>query len=133
MRFLVRLVSVVVATAKPADRYLSQQAARAGAALLLLVSLLCGIVFAQGNSPVQLRNFIDQQVGGIDKLKVPSTNADIPVPRLPDGTVPYRYQTTEAKRYLGKLLFHGPVRSARIDKNTGQPKDLPEGRTSAEL
>src|SRR5262249_41996534 len=115
------------ATAKPVDRYLSQPAARAGAALLLLISLLGGIVFAQGNSTEQLRNFIDQQVGGIQKLMVPATNADIPVPRLADGTVPYRYQTTEAKRYLGKLLFHDPVRPARVNINQGQPLDLPAG------
>jgi cytochrome c peroxidase len=74
-----------------------------------------------------LRIFISQQVGGLNKLKVPATNADIPVPRQPDGTVNYRYQTTEAKRYLGKLLFHDPVRSARINTNQGQPVDLPAG------
>jgi len=66
-------------------------------------------------------------VDGIDKLKVPAKDADIPVPRLPDGTVAYRYQTTEAKRYLGKLLFHDPVRTARVNINTGQPLDLPAG------
>jgi cytochrome c peroxidase len=38
-----------------------------------------------------------------------------------------RYQTTEAKRYLGKLLFHDPVRTARININQGQPVDLPAG------
>ncbi len=75
----------------------------------------------------QIREYIDQQVGGIDKLKVPPTDADIPVPRQADGTVNYRYQTTEAKRYLGKLLFHDPVRTARININTGQPVDLPAG------
>jgi hypothetical protein len=88
---------------------------------------LCGGVAAQGDSPTQLRQFIDQQVGGIAKLMVPATNADIPVPRQPDGTVAYRFQTTEAKRYLGKLLFHDPVRSARVNINTGQPLDLPTG------
>jgi len=54
----------------------------------LAVSLLCSLVaVAQGDSPTQLRRFIDQQVGGIDKLKVPATDADIPLPRLPDGNV----------------------------------------------
>src|SRR5581483_8517741 len=80
-----------------------------------------------GNSAAAVRQLIDQQVGGIDKLKVPATNADIPVQKQPDGTVAYRYQTTEAKRYLGKLLFHDPVRTARININTGQPVDLPAG------
>src|SRR5215467_6384761 len=109
-----------------------KQMTRAGSVGLLLLSLSCGVFAAQdddarGNSPTQLRQFIGQQVGGIDKLKVPATNAAIPVPKQPDGTVNYRYQTTEAKRYLGKLLFHDPVRSARIgpETNQGQPVPLP--------
>ena len=88
---------------------------------------MCGVAAAQGNSPTQLRRFIDQQVGGIDKLKVPATDADIPLPRRPDGTVNPRYQTTEAKRFLGKMLFHDPIRTARININKGQPLDLPAG------
>jgi hypothetical protein len=64
--------------------------------------------------PIQLRQFIDQQVGGVNKFKVPATDADIPLPRLPNGSVNPRYRTTEEKRYLGKLLFHDPVRTARI-------------------
>jgi Di-haem cytochrome c peroxidase len=92
------------------------------------LSLICGAVAADNeDSPTQLRRFIGQQVGGIDKLKVPARDLDIPVPRQPDGTVNYRYQTTEAKRFLGKLLFHDPVRTARININTGQPLDLPAG------
>jgi cytochrome c peroxidase len=114
-------------TTTPVDRHLFQtQVARARALGLLLLSL-CGVAAAQGNSPTQLRQFIDQQVGGIDKLKVPATDAAIPLPRMPDGTVNPRYQTTEAKRYLGKLLFHDPVRAARINISTGQPVDLPAG------
>ncbi len=74
-----------------------------------------------------LRQLIGQQVGGIDKLKVPATDAGIPLPKQPDGTVNPRYQTTEAKRYLGKLLFHDPVRTVRININQGQPVDLPAG------
>ena len=83
------------------------------------------------NRGSQLRSFIGQQVGGIDKLMVPATNADIPVPMpMRFGTPiqpPDRYKTTEAKRYLGKLLFHDPVRTARINKNEKQPVDLPAG------
>jgi Di-haem cytochrome c peroxidase len=78
----------------------------------------------------ELREFIARQVGGIDKLMVPAKDADIPVPAPRAGTPPEykdRYTTTEAKRYLGKLLFHDPVRTARIDKNQGQPVDLPMG------
>jgi len=115
--------------ANPVGRHLFQkQIARAGAVGLVLVSLF-GVAAAADDdaSPSQLRRFIDQQVGGIDKLKVPATDAAIPVPKQPDGTVNYRYQTTEAKRYLGKLLFHDPVRTARININQGQPVDLPAG------
>ena len=74
-----------------------------------------------------MRQFIEQQVGGLSKLVVPRTNAEIPVSRQADKTVNPRYQTTEAKRYLGKLLFHDPVRTARININQGQPVELPAG------
>src|SRR5271165_6750197 len=83
-------------TSKPVYRHMFQtQVARAGALGLLLITL-CGVAAAQGDSPTQLREYIGQQVGGIDKLKVPATDAAIPVPKQPDGTVNYRYQTTEA-------------------------------------
>jgi hypothetical protein len=74
-----------------------------------------------------LRSYIGEQVGGLQKLEVPLRNEDLPLPRAADGSVPYRYEQTEAKRYLGKLLFHDPIRTNRIDINTGQPKDLPAG------
>jgi hypothetical protein len=67
-------------TSKPVDRHLLQtQVARSGALGLLLISL-CGVAAAQGDSPTQLRQFISQQVGGLNKLTVPATNAEIPVP-----------------------------------------------------
>jgi cytochrome c peroxidase len=72
-----------------------------------------------GDGTSWLRDFIGHQVGGIDKLKVPETNAEIPVPKMPDGTINPRYKTTEEKRYLGKMLFHDPVRTARIDPAYG--------------
>ena len=75
----------------------------------------------------ELRSYIGEQVGGLQKLQVPERNEDLPLPRAADGSVPYRYEQTEAKRYLGKLLFHDPIRTSRIDINTGQPKDLPTG------
>jgi cytochrome c peroxidase len=82
----------------------------------------------------ELRGFIARQVGGLDKLKVPTDDASIPLPPE-DPSRPGRYNTTEAKRYLGKLLFHDPVRTARINVNTnvnppirqGEPRDLPQG------
>lgn len=74
---------------------------------------------AQGNSPTQLRQFIDQQVGGIQKLIVPAHDADLPQPRLADGRPDPFFAITEAKRYLGKQLFHDPVRMARIRPEFG--------------
>lgn len=82
---------------------------------------------ASAPDPAQLRAFIGQQVGGIDKLRVPATNAALPMPRQADGSVPYRYEMTEAKRFLGKMLFHDPVRTARVNENQGQPLNLPGG------
>jgi cytochrome c peroxidase len=82
------------------------------AASLLLVS--SGIANAQGNSPTQLRRHIDQRVGGIQKLMVPAHNADLPQPRLANGNPDPQFETTETKRYLGKLLFHDPARATRI-------------------
>ena len=60
-----------------------------------------------------LRRYIDTRVGGIHKLMVPD-EAHIPQPLTPDGVPDPRYRTTEAKRYLGKLLYFDPVRTARI-------------------
>lgn len=87
---------------------------------------------ALGNSPDGLREFIAQQVGGLEKLKVPAGDTSIPLPPE-DPTRPGRYKTTEDKRYLGKMLFHDPVRTTRININTnvnppireGEPRDLP--------
>lgn len=77
-------------------------------------------------NPSAMRDYIGQQVGGIAKLTVPPTDDAIPVP--PDDPMrPGRYKTTPAKKYLGKLLFHDPVRTARINLNTAQPLDLPTG------
>jgi len=72
-----------------------------------------------GNPADELRRFIDGQVGGIDKLMVPAANEDLPQPLLDDGTPDPFFQTTEEKRFLGKLLFHDPVRTARIVSRFG--------------
>lgn len=102
-------------TSKPVDRHLFQELiARAGAAGLLLVSLSYGVAAAQGDSPTQLRRFIDQQAGGIGRLMVPEQDAGLPQPQLDNGSPDPRFKTTEAKRYLGKMLFFDPVRTARI-------------------
>jgi Di-haem cytochrome c peroxidase len=97
--------------------------------------LLGGVVVAEsddddrnerGASHSRLRSFIGQQVGGIEKLMVPARNADIPVPPGP-AAEPYRYETSEAKRFLGKMLFHDPVRTTRININENVPENLPAG------
>ena len=95
---------------------------------ILALSLVAGAAQAHDDDSgsADLRQYISDQVGGIRKLQVPARNEDIPVP--PDDPArPGRFKTTEAKRYLGKLLFHDPVRSARVNINTGQPLDLPAG------
>ena len=91
------------------------------AVLCLCVGAIAALDDDHSGEALWLRQYIGQQVGGLERLKVPATNAEIPV------ASGYRYETTEAKRYLGKLLFHDPVRTDRIDINTGQPKDLPTG------
>ncbi len=101
-------------------------------AVAVAVLLACGVAVADrderdSSSPVQLRRFIGEQVGGLQKLMVPADNASMPVPREADGSVNPRYRTTEAKRFLGKMLFHDPVRTARININQGVPLDLPAG------
>ena len=73
-----------------------------------------------------VRAYIDTQIpGGIDKLKVPATDSAIPVPPAPQA-YPGRFDLTEAKRYLGKLLFHDPIRTQRVNVNKGQPLDFPK-------
>src|SRR5262249_38703360 len=66
-----------------------------------------------------LRAAIIARVGGIDKLRVPSRNEDLPQPTLPDGSIDPRFTITEAKRYLGKQLFFDPVRTNRIKPEFG--------------
>jgi hypothetical protein len=85
---------------------------------VVAIFLVCIGVVAQDKSSSQLREFIGQQVGGLEKLIVPA-EADIPTPLLPDGTLDPLYITTEAKRYLGKQLFHDPVRMVRIRPEFG--------------
>ena len=73
----------------------------------------------------EVRSIIDRAVpGGLASLTVPATDAEIPVPPAPNG-YPGRFDTTEAKRYLGKMLFHDPIRTQRVNVNVGQPLDFP--------
>jgi hypothetical protein len=98
---------------------------------LLAAALICAGSQAQerehDSEAARIRDFIGEQVGGLHNMQVPTRNEDIPLPKQADSTVNPRYETTEEKRFLGKLLFHDPVRTARIDINKGQPLDLPAG------
>src|SRR6266700_6519195 len=86
-------------TPQPDGRHLFPKlTAHRGAAGLILVSLTCGIAAAQGDSPAQLRKFIEQRVGGIQKLPVPAHDSDLPQPRLANGSPDPSFKTTEAKR-----------------------------------
>lgn len=92
------------------------------AALTVCISLAWGAAAAtdyHGSSPTQLRRFIDGQVGGIEKLMVPADDADLPQPRRADGSLDPLFMNTEAKRYLGKQLFHDPARMIRIRPQSG--------------
>ncbi len=53
-------------------------------AALAVFLLSGGAAAAEGDSPTQLRRFIDHQVGEIEKLMVPALDSGIPSPRLPD-------------------------------------------------
>ncbi len=104
---------------------------KTGHSSLVLVALMALQVARpiHAQNPDEVRKFIAAQVGGIKNLTVPPTDATIPVPApvAGSGNTPYRYETTEAKRYLGKQLFHDPVRTVRINENEGQPVNLPAG------
>jgi len=87
--------------------------------VLAVLAIGGGVVAAaddggSGSSPTQLRRFIDRQIGGLSMLTVPARDADLPQPRLANGQPDPQFETTEAKRYLGKLLFHEPARATRI-------------------
>ncbi|PSM31017.1 hypothetical protein BVG81_007545, partial [Haliangium sp. UPWRP_2] len=97
-----------------------------------LALVLLGGCGNSGDVPVNsqdtqaVRTFIGNQVGGLSNLMVPPDDASIPVPP-DDPTRPGRYKTTPAKTFLGKMLFHDPIRTARINLNTEQPLNLPVG------
>ncbi len=75
--------------------------------------------FVHGQDAAALRAMIDARVGGIQKLSVPARNEDLPQPVLPGGQVDPRFKITEAKRYLGKLLYQDPIRMNNIKPEFG--------------
>jgi len=54
----------------------------------------------------RLRNFISDQVGGLENLIVPATDADIPQPLLEDGSVDPFFANSPERRFLGQQLFY---------------------------
>lgn len=66
-----------------------------------------------------LRNALAARVGDIERMRVPAANEALPQPLGQDGNPDPRYAITEAKRYLGKLLFFDPVRTTRIRTEFG--------------
>ena len=93
--------------------------ARSAVTLAAVALLSLSATADESASPAQLRRFIAQQVGGLDKLTVPAKDEDLPQPKLADGTLDPFFQITEAKRYLGKQLFHDPARMVRIRTQYG--------------
>lgn len=104
----------VSADAFAGNRHLSKLVTDSGKVVALLIAITQGVAVAQGNSPTELRQFIDQQAGGVQKLMVPANDADLPQPRLADGSPDPQFKNTEAKRFLGKMLFFDPIRTARV-------------------
>ena len=69
-----------------------------------------------GQDTQSIRTFIGKQAGGLNNLMVPAADEAIPVP-TDDAMRPGRYKTTRAKTFLGKMLFHDPIRTAHINLN----------------
>ena len=84
------------------------------AGALVAFSLYGGAANGQSDNSEELRRFIGEQAGGVEKLIVPADDSKLPQPLLPNGMVDPQFKITEAKRYLGKLLFFDPIRTARI-------------------
>ncbi len=99
-------------SARPSTRRHVRMSILAGA--LIAWPHFNGTAYGQGNSPAQLRRFIGEQAGGLEKLMVPANESDFPQPRLPNGDLDPQFKITEAKRFLGKMLFFDPIRTARV-------------------
>jgi cytochrome c peroxidase len=87
--------------------------------LALLALLAAADVRAGAIDAASVRALIDARVGGIAKLRVPASDSELPQPRLETGEIDPLFKITEAKRYLGKLLFHDPIRSNNIKTEFG--------------
>jgi len=68
---------------------------------------------------IELRDFISEQVGGLNNLIVPADDADIPQPLLDDGSVDPFFANSPARRFLGQQLFYDPIRTNNIQPEFG--------------
>jgi hypothetical protein len=57
----------------------------------------------------ELYNFIDQQVGGIEKLRFPREYAGLPLPQRTDGTLDTSFVISKPLVDLGRFLFGDPA------------------------
>ncbi len=67
----------------------------------------------------ELRRALAHRVGDPSLLRVPATDAGLPQPRRPDGSIDPEFAITGAKRFLGKMLFFDPVRTTNIRPEFG--------------
>ena len=94
------------------------------AAVAVVFVILSNVASAQDVSPAQLRELLVERVGDLELLRVPASDADLPQPRLEDGSVDPLYAITPEKVYLGKLLFHDPIRSTDVYEEVGGNPDF---------
>ena len=85
-----------------------------GFRVLALVTVATAPVAAQPFTAEDVRTVLNERVGSIEALRVPDLDTDLPQPTLEGGGIDPRFELTEAKRYLGKFLFHDPIRSNRV-------------------
>lgn len=95
------------------------------AAVGLFLLAIVGVAAADGGGDleqraIEVRAFIDSVAGGIDTLRIPHDIHDLPQPLMPNGEIDPRYEITEEKAALGKLLFHDPA----LSSETGHSETL---------
>src|SRR6266446_1402264 len=115
-------MSTIPRVARGGRTVMERRIVMGGMAVLLGAILPAWSASALSGSAVDasgLRTLIASRVGSLAKLQVPARNEELPQPRQADGSIDRRYQITEAKRYLGKLLFFDPVRSSNIRPEYG--------------
>lgn len=82
-------------------------------ATVLLTSCNSSSVVESEVQASEIRALLTRNAGSIENFTVPASNRDLPQPML-NGNPDPTFETTEAKRYLGKQIFHDPLRTVRI-------------------